>query len=82
MLLILLLACVCSGAYYKYMYMRVLCLESSADDATKELLWLLSLWISCLPCGTVRFYIPEHKQSFAYCIDTDIKHVVAEDYII
>ena len=62
------------------MYIR--CYESSADDATKQQLWLCAEYISVMPGSAVRFFILEHKLAWAMLIDPYMRHIDKEDLIV
>ena len=62
------------------MYIR--CYESTAEADIKEQLWLLSEYISSRPGGVVRFYILEHKLTWALIVDPTMRHIHSEDLIL
>ena len=62
--------------------MRILCMESWADAASQQQLWLCSEWISDLPGAGIRLFIREDRTSLAQLIDPDLRHLSLFDYVL
>jgi hypothetical protein len=66
--------------------MLILCYESTANITTQEQLWLAvrkSGWVSASACiGVNRFYIPESLVPWAMLVDSTLRRVPKQDYIV
>lgn len=66
--------------------MLILCYESSASITTQEQLWLAvskSGWMSAGPIkGINRFYIPEDRVAWAMLVDSTLRRVPEQDWIV
>jgi hypothetical protein len=62
--------------------MLLLCYESYAEDAIRELIWLSADYATVLPAGGVRFYIREDRIAFALLADPNMRRRAINDYLV
>jgi hypothetical protein len=62
--------------------MRLLCYESFATEAIKEIIWLSAEYATVLPVNGVRFYIREDRVAFALLADPDMLRKPIMDYVV